>query len=68
MAQQQHFLLRAFARVVRIAEEEETGRGAEKDAAMPDLDAARQIPADGQILATGLNTEGSIWRFRPHTR
>ena len=20
---------------------------------------------DGQILATGLNTEGSIWRFRP---
>jgi hypothetical protein len=22
---------------------------------------------DGQILATGLNTEGSIWRFRPQS-
>jgi hypothetical protein len=23
---------------------------------------------DGQILATGLNNEGSIWRFRPQTQ
>jgi penicillin-binding protein 2 len=25
-------------------------------------------PRNGQILAMGLNTEGSIWRFRPQTQ